>query len=591
MPIDRPWQDTQLGQTVMPVAPLLAAPLAPSRLAPQASTRMYANAVPNRLNGGFASFNTSSDAELVSSLGNLRARSRALVRDAPTAKNAKRVIVNNVIHTGVKLQAMVMNSRGSLNTRVNDAIKATFDKWSQADSCHTGGELHFHDIERMAVGQTFEAGEIFIRLHRRPFGKKNAIPLALEVIEPERIVDGYTQPGTPVGNAGVRMGVESDVFRRPIAYWIREMHPGDIRVNISKTEQIERVPAADILHLKVIDRWPQTRGEPWMHAVAQKLGDMSGYSEAEIVAARGAANYLGIIETPEPADSLGEKQPDGSYQMDAQPGTWMRTLPGEKAEFFSPNRPNTGLDPFMRFMLREIASGVGVSYESLSRDYSQSNYSSTRLALLDDRDVWKTLQKWYIRAFRIRLHEEFMTAAMLANLIPEIRQPDYFQNPDMYNAAYFRPRGWSWIDPTKEVAAYKEAVKAGFTTTSAVVAATGDGVDMDDVIAAREKELADFKAKKLVFDISPDVYVPAETRGLMILDEDGDIVPAAEVVQPPAPSSASQQPISQPAKTTSSGKPSPTNKPGKVAEKVFAPQQPADLPVIDALTTRSRNWS
>jgi hypothetical protein len=53
-------------------------------------------------------------------------------------------------------------------------------------------------------------------------------------------------------------------------------------------------------------------------------------------------------------------------------------------DFVNPNRPNSTLDPFMRFLLREIAAGVGVSYESLSRDYSQSNYfKSSRL--IDDR--------------------------------------------------------------------------------------------------------------------------------------------------------------------------------------------------------------
>ncbi|MGA0920517.1 MAG: phage portal protein, partial [Gemmatimonadaceae bacterium] len=36
-----------------------------------------------------------------------------------------------------------------------------------------------------------------------------------------------------------------------------------------------------------------------------------------------------------------------------------------------------------------MASGIGVSYESISRDYSQSNYSSSRLALLEDHDLYK----------------------------------------------------------------------------------------------------------------------------------------------------------------------------------------------------------
>lgn len=505
------------------------------RMGKGAQTRMYANAVPTRLNQGFPSFNTSADAELLTSLRNLRSRSRQLVRDAAFAKNARRIIQNNVIGTGIKLQALVQTTRGVLSTRVNDAIEAAWEKWCCADSCHTGGEVHFHDMERMAVGQVFETGEIFIRMHRSPFGK-STIPIALEIIEPERVVDGYAQPSAVHGaGSQIRMGVEVDAFRRPIAYWVRDLHPGDVRLDVARTDRVERVPAADMFHLRVIDRWPQTRGEPWLHAVAGKLGDMNGYSEAEIIAARGSANYLATIETPDESSSLAQAQPDGSYEFGLQPGTMMKLLAGEKLNFVSPNRPNSALDPFMRFMLREVASGVGVSYESLSRDYSQGNYSSTRLALLDDRDVWKTLQQWFVRSFRQRLHLEWMQAAILSRSIPEIDLMQYALGAEKFNEAIFRPRGWSWVDPTKEVAAYKEAVKAGFTTVGSVIAQTSGGDDLEDVLRTRHDELAYMDELQLAFDTSPEVYVPAETRGQMIVNDDGDVEPAAKTVAPATP--------------------------------------------------------
>lgn len=516
--------------------------------------RMYAAAIPNRLNQGFPGYKGSADSELVTSLQNLRARSRQLVRDAAFAKNAKRIITNNVVGTGVRLQALVANSRGGLNERVNDDIEETWSEWCKADSCHTGGTLHFHDLERMAIGQVFEAGEVFIRLHRRSFGKSQ-VPLALEVIEAERIVDGYAQPGQISSKSAARMGIEVDEFCRPIAYWVRGLHPGDIRLNSQATDRAERVPASDILHLKIVDRWPQTRGEPWMHAVAAKLNDMNGYSEAEIIAARGAANYLGTIESPEAATSLGEAQPDGTTQMPTEPGTWLKMLPGEKAQFISPNRPNSALDPFMRFMLREIAAGTGVSYESLSRDYSQSNYSSTRLALLDDRDVWRALQQWFIRSFRTPLHEQWMVAAALGKAFAAVSATDYFVDMDKFNAAIFRPRGWSWIDPTKEVAAYKDAVKAGFTTTGDVIAATSGGQDLEDIMRTRQDELAYMQELGLYFDTSPEVYVPSETRGQMLLTDDG-IEPAA------APPDAEGAPGEQPA----ANGPAPADEPAQVDE-------------------------
>lgn len=494
------------------------------------SSRMYASAVPSRFNQGFPSFNTSEDLELVSSLRNMRARSRALVRDAGFAKSAKRAIVDNVIGTGVRVQPAVKTARGGYNDYVNDGIEDAWAQWMHAPNCHTGGSLHFHDMERLLIGQVFEAGEIFIRLHRGTKFGWSDVPLALEIVEPERIVDGYAYPGAVSKlSGGVRLGIETDKFKKPIAYWIRDLHPGDIRLNLEQSDAVTRVDAADVIHLYIIDRWPQTRGIPWMHAAAGKVQDVSGYSEAEIIAARGSASYLGIIETPEPSASLAQQAPDNTYQMSVEPGIWMRMKPGEKAQFITPNRPTNSFDPFMRFMLREISAAVGVSYESVSHDYSQSNYSSTRLSLLNERDVWKALQSWWIRSFRHRLHREWMKIAVMARAIPEIDIMQYGDDAEKFLTANFRPRGWSWVDPTKEVAAYKEAIKGGFRTRSDVIEETGGGADMEEMMTARSDEVEFAHANGLVFDTDPEVYVPAETRGQVLVDENGNVKPAAEI--------------------------------------------------------------
>jgi capsid protein len=101
-------------------------------------------------------------------------------------------------------------------------------------------------------------------------------------------------------------------------------------------------------------------------------------------------------------------------------------------------------------------------------------------------------------------------------------------SPDKFTAAIFRPRGWSWVDPTKEVAAYKEAVKAGFTTVGAVIAQTSGGDDLEDVLRTRHDELEYMEDLDLPFDTSPAVYVPAETRGQMSIGPDGTVQPAAQ---------------------------------------------------------------
>lgn len=464
------------------------------------NARMYAGAKQSRLTSGWGQTTTSADSELSSSLRILRARSRSLIRDAPYAKRAKVIVVNNVVGSGIGMQAQVKTIRDTLNNRINGEIESEWERWSAANQCHTGGTLHFADIERIAMGQIFEAGEIFIRKHYKPFGD-STIPYCLEIIEPERVVDEF-QPSAFISNAIVRMGIESDEFRRPLAYWIRRLHPGEIRYSATETDGIDRIPADQIVHLKLTDRWPQTRGEPWLHAVLKKLNDVDGYSEAEIVAARAAASYMGFIES---AHEYGDKQENGSREITLEPGIVERLAPNEKFNFVNPNRPNTNMDPFMRMMLREIAAGTGVSYESLSRDYSQSNYSSSRLALLDDRDLWRFFQMWFVRNFRKNIHNEWVQQAILSRTIKTISAEDYALNVQKFSAVRFKPRGWSWVDPTKEVEAYKEAIKAGLTTTTQVIAQTGGGIDIEDVLDERRQELDIGKEKGLIFDTDPSL--------------------------------------------------------------------------------------
>ena len=473
------------------------------------SARMYAAARGSRLAGVNPGV-TSANSELGTSLPALRDRSRALIRDSAYAKRAKAIVVNNIIGSGVGMQAGVRGTRGELRKSVNEAIEEAWAEWSRPEHCHTGGAMHFSDLERQIIGQVFESGECFIRLHYRTFGSSD-VPLCLELIEAERLAEDWSPPSSPSPGTKAQQGVEYDAYYRPVAYWIRTRHPGETKTLMGETDKIERVPAEDIIHLRLVDRWPQLRGEPWMHAVIRKLQDIDGYTEAEIVAARAASMYFGTIESNEDSSAFGEEQEDGSYQLPLEPGIVEKLKPGEKLNFINPNRPNAALDPFLRYMLREMAAGTGVSYESLSRDYSQSNYSSSRLALLDDRDTWRALQRWYIRTFRDRLHRVWLQQAVLSGAITGLRIEE-FVDPKKFGAVSFKPRGWSWIDPTKEVEAFKQAVMAGFTTVADVVAETAGGRDLADVLEQRERELEEMDELDLVFDTSPEVYAKPDPK-------------------------------------------------------------------------------
>jgi lambda family phage portal protein len=463
---------------------------------------MYASAKNSRLTGGWIASNTSADAELHTSLTQLRTRSRALNRDSPYAKRARTIAVNNIIGTGIRLQAQVKTTRGDFNKRVNDEIEEVFCEWCCGEYCHTGGRLSFADMERWLIGQEWDAGEVFVRRH---FTKMpgSAVPYALEVIEAERIADNLDAQGLGIapGNQ-FRMGIELDKFHRPVAYFIRERHPNEQIWPGETNNRIERVPAEQILHLARITRWPQTRGEPALHAVASTLNDMDGYSEAEITRARSQACINGAIETPEDANSFGDEQEDGSVEMQVEPGTYKRLNPGEKLTAGPMNSPNPQYADFMREKKREVAVGTGVNYASLSGDYSQADYSPLRLSLNDDRDSWKDHQQWFIRTFREVIHREWLKQAVLAGALPSISVQAYALNPKQFEAAQYRTRGWTSVDPTKETAANTQGVRSGFITLQDVL--VNQGSDIEEMIEQRQREREMLKEAGLVLDTDPE---------------------------------------------------------------------------------------
>jgi lambda family phage portal protein len=486
--------------------------------------RAYDGARPTRLTGEPPLTTSSADTELAMNLAALRNRCRALVRNNAYAKRLRRLVQDNVVGMGIGLQAAITFRNGKYADRLNDPIEAAWREWCRADQCHTAGRLHFSDLERLLIGEVFEAGEVLVRLHRRAFGDSR-VPLALEIIEAERIADDQQIPAVQPGHT-VRLGVEQDAWGRPVAYWVHGTFPGEYRVDWARASRLERVPADDILHLHLIDRWPQSRGEPWLHSVIRKLQDIGAYTSAEIEAASAAAMYVGFIKSdtePVPANTTGSSSgtmpdwvaSDPRWQggsdtrfIDIAPGEIKHLNPAESFEAWNPNRPNSQADPFLRLMLREVAVGAGPSYEATTGDYSQTNYSSSRLASLVERDHWRTLQQWFIRAFREPLHRVWVNQAATFGALPaehfELLQID----PARVLAARWKPRGWSWVDPTKEVEAYRQAELAGYCTKGDIIAATAGGLDLEDVMKARKQELEMIESLGLAFETGPMAEQP-----------------------------------------------------------------------------------
>ena len=475
--------------------------LSPPSASPKNAQRSYAGAQWSRLTADWVAQSTSIDSEVLTSLRTLRNRTRQLVRDNDYTRNAIRLIKNNLIGQGINFQGQVMMARGGkLDEAANDAIEATWKRWCRASSCSTNGKYSFTDIEKLIASNVPESGEILIRMIKNTKFGDSKIPFALEIIEADQLVDNLSVGRGENGNQ-IKMGIEMDGWGRPVAYHLFPHHPGDYNfAGQPQANRYIRVPAEEIIHLGISERPNQTRFVPWFVSALRSINDMDGYEEAEIVAARASANVMGIVQSPEDASAFAAESNSGTgeFQTELAPGQIMKLYPGETFSGFTPSRPNAAMDPFIRYLLRKMAAGIGVSYESLSRDYSQSNYSSSRLALLDDRDNWRGLQKWLIESFHQRVYECWLNMAVGCGELPF---PLYWSQPERYQAVRWKPRGWSWIDPLKEVMAAKLSVRSGFETLTDTLAEKGK--DIEDQYKTRRRELDMAADYQLVFESDP----------------------------------------------------------------------------------------
>jgi capsid protein len=89
----------------------------------------------------------------------------------------------------------------------------------------------------------------------------------------------------------------------------------------------------------------------------------------------------------------------------------------------------------------------------------------------------------------------------MAVLSGALNLPGYETNPDRYRASRWIPRSWEWVDPQREVDAYKTAVRCGFKTLGQVISEQGG--DLDDVLMARQAELAMLDEMDIVLDTDP----------------------------------------------------------------------------------------
>lgn len=431
----------------------------------------------------------SADEDVLGDLHSLRERSRDLVRSDPHAAGIVDCWVSNIVGHGITPQSRIDRDLLGLTEEKAQEFQRTAERiyryWGR--TADVTGRLSIVELQALLMRSLFENGDVFA-IPRVDETRK--ISLAYQVIEADRV----TTPPAKINDKSVREGIVVGPSGEHKSYYVKKTHPGDTKSGGWKTDDFALIGSTDeagrrrILHLYRTLRPDQTRGVPFLAPALLLFYDLQQYFRAELIGAKVAACYSVFVVSKDPygaaaAAASTARDKAGRPVEFLTPGQVRYLEQGEEIQGFQPNRPNAAFSDFVMRILRAIGAQVGMPYELVSQDFSQTTYTSGRMALTEVRRNFRAWQAWFAAKFLQPTWERVMEEAVL---LGELDAPKWEEFRDAYTQVTWVGPGWQWVDPSKEVSSTIEAIDKNLTTLADECATRG--ADWQEVLIQRARE-------------------------------------------------------------------------------------------------------
>lgn len=453
------------------------------------AVRAYAAAQPRRANDDWIRPGTSGNAEVAASRQRLANTGSALERDNPYINRIVKVLASAI----VGCDGMVPLSRTG-----DDALDAQVDAlWAQfSDSCDASGVTNWAGLQTQAVRAVIERGEALGRFRPRPPEDGLPVPFQLQLLEGDYL-DGL-RTGIALPDDGyIEQGIEFDRDDRRRAYFLFRAHPGDAAI-LRRGITSVRVPAFEVVHLFVPPRIGVHRGVSWLAPVALRARDLDDLEDASISKAKVEACFAALVtrKTAGPArPNLFPQKEDAapdSQAVELAPGMIIRLNWDEEVSFANPTSSGAFGEVAMHTLLA-MAVGAGVTYDQLSGDLRQANYSSLRAGKIEQRRLIDGFQyQFLVPQFAEPVRRRFIATAVMAGLLPP--------RDGGYPAEWQQPKHEA-VDPLKDTLADIALVRSGAMTPQQFHAK--HGWNWKDQLRAWQAFATAADTAGLIFDIDP----------------------------------------------------------------------------------------
>ncbi|HUS98213.1 MAG TPA: phage portal protein, partial [Hyphomicrobiaceae bacterium] len=426
----------------------------------------------------------------------LRARARHEAQNNDHARGFLREVKTNVVGPrGISLQSKARNGNRQ-DKRVQSVIEESWKEWGELGSCDVTGRLAWTDIQLQAIETVARDGEA---VYRMVDGWDNSYGFALQAIDPELLDVQYNVAAKGEGNSVV-MGIELDMWGRHVAYYFTE--PDQSRFVYRTERKRKRVDAKEIVFVHLPEWMCQTRGVPWMATALRRLNDLEGYDESAVVAARSGAAKMGfykqtedaqpiLTEAGESESGLTDGEDSGGQLFQSFEPNSIGILPfGVEFQGWDPSYPHSEHGNFTKAVLRGIATGLGVSYNTLANDLEGVNYSSLRAGAIVERAAWMLLQEWFIRSFHTPIFNKWIGNSLSVGALVDPRgRPLRLEREREFRRVHWQARRWQWVDPLKESQAAEKEIGLRIRSISSVIRERGEDPETvwEEIKAEREQ--------------------------------------------------------------------------------------------------------
>lgn len=442
----------------------------------------------------------------------LLARARWLYENDGYCGNAVDEWASAAVGDGIKPRPRITGQKA----KVRDLLDLW---WQWTEESDADGQSDYYGQQEKIAREVFLAGECFVRIRPRRAIDGLAVPFQLQILPSEMLDLSFDGPAEIPGHY-IRMGIEFDANDHRVAYHFWRWNPYDARpTNASAINERVRVPADLVIHVFDGRQGGQLRGVPRVARVLVKVFGLEVYDDAELDRKKTAALFTGfLIGRGESPFSVNDDDGDDDDAQIApmEPGAIVDLGDEKDIKFSTPAEVGGSYEPFQYRNLLKICAGLGMPYALVTGDVTRGNFSNVRTSIVQFR---RRIRQWQNNTLAFQLNRRVWRVFVDYAVMSEAISLPGFEE---------RPQGWLLcenlmprmenIDPTKDIAAEKEEIRAGLKSRTQAIAERGyDREDLDKEIADERAE-----AKALGFTFDTDEAAPAAIVGRPPLDEDED---------------------------------------------------------------------